>query len=120
MEAFSEVYVRSIEDGGIICSEPLIGLMPEVHLINVVQLTSLFYLWVPFPLGAEWFPMFFLAEVSIRKGTDKKKSTLRYKWLTSLKSFNTERIYSLLFESLQFGGFYCVTQAIIQISYKVT
>lgn len=38
-----------------------------------VNLTFL-SLRVPFPLGAEGFPVFFLAKVGIRKGTDKTKN----------------------------------------------
>lgn len=55
MELLDEVHIRSVEDAGIISTELLIGLTPEVSLINIVQLTSIFYPSSPFPFGAECF-----------------------------------------------------------------
>lgn len=71
MELLNGAHVRSIEDAGIISTESLIGLMPELSLIDIVQLTSPFYPLSLFPLQCWVFPKAFLAEASIRKEIDK-------------------------------------------------
>lgn len=59
MGLLNEVQARSVEDAGIISTESLIGLMPEVSLINIVQLTSLSYPPGPFPFRCQVFPKVF-------------------------------------------------------------
>lgn len=76
MEQLNEVHIRSVEDAGIISTESLICLMPEVSFINIVQLTSLSCFLSPFPLRCWLFLKVFLSVAAIGKRIDKKNPPL--------------------------------------------